>query len=233
MIFNLLMIRNIIIGLTIFCFTLSGIVIYRTLRLPTNNTDNHKINQGIESQELLTKTQELSRNAIQPQADTQPSEQALNAASSEVKTKISEKKQKQPVTIESKDTSGEVNVIAIYGDGIFRTGQFAVSDELEQAIQKVVPDIKGSPDFRVIVEGHTDNIRPSQSTDKRYMDNMELSFLRAKAVAFIFVKNGIPLERISVVGYGDTRPVADNETNEGRAKNRRVEVKLIAREKEF
>jgi outer membrane protein OmpA-like peptidoglycan-associated protein len=62
---------------------------------------------------------------------------------------------------------------------------------------------------------------------------MELSFLRAKAIADILVKRGISLERISVIGSGDTRPIDSNETNEGRVKNRRVEVKLIPGDMEF
>ncbi len=101
------------------------------------------------------------------------------------------------------------------------------------AVKELVPDILASPDHRVIIEGHTDNMPIMQSTGKRYRDNMELSFLRAKAVARILEKNGISLERISVIGYGDTRPIASNETHEGRIKNRRVEVKLIPGDKEF
>jgi outer membrane protein OmpA-like peptidoglycan-associated protein len=61
---------------------------------------------------------------------------------------------------------------------------------------------------------------------------MELSFLRAKAVARILVKHGISLERISIIGYGETHPIASNETDAGRAKNRRVEVKLVPEDKE-
>jgi outer membrane protein OmpA-like peptidoglycan-associated protein len=62
---------------------------------------------------------------------------------------------------------------------------------------------------------------------------MELSFLRAKAVGDMLIKNGISSERISVIGYGDTRPIASNETYEGRVKNRRVEVKLLPADREF
>jgi outer membrane protein OmpA-like peptidoglycan-associated protein len=62
---------------------------------------------------------------------------------------------------------------------------------------------------------------------------VELSFLRAKAVADILVGKGIPFERISVIGYGDTRPIDTNETDEGKLKNRRVEVKLVPQDKEF
>jgi flagellar motor protein MotB len=90
-----------------------------------------------------------------------------------------------------------------------------------------------SPDNRVVIEGHTDNIPIRRSPGKRYLDNMELSFLRAKAVASILVKNGISPERISVVGYGDSRPIDSNETVSGRINNRRVEVKLTPEDKEF
>ena len=61
---------------------------------------------------------------------------------------------------------------------------------------------------------------------------MGLSLLRARAIANILVRHGISLDRLSVVGYGDTRPIAPNNTEEGRAKNRRVEVKLIPEERE-
>jgi outer membrane protein OmpA-like peptidoglycan-associated protein len=62
---------------------------------------------------------------------------------------------------------------------------------------------------------------------------MDISFVRAKAVAREFEKEGISSKRISVIGYGDTRPIASNGTVEGRAKNRRVVVKLILYEKEI
>jgi flagellar motor protein MotB len=187
----------------------------------------------MKSHEAFPNKEETYGSSYQSSSDTQPSEQSLKDANHKGQNKITDKKQQKPPTIESKDSTGEPRVLAIYGDGMFRAGQFIVSDELESAIAKVIPVIETSPHSRIIVEGHTDNIKPSQSTDKRYMDNMELSFLRAKAVAFIFVKHGIPLERISVVGYGDTRPVADNNTNEGRAKNRRVEVKLVSGRKDL
>jgi outer membrane protein OmpA-like peptidoglycan-associated protein len=56
---------------------------------------------------------------------------------------------------------------------------------------------------------------------------MDLSFLRAKAIANILVFHGLSPDRISVIGYGDTHPIDSNDTEEGRAKNRRVEVKLV------
>ena len=53
---------------------------------------------------------------------------------------------------------------------------------------------------------------------------MELSKERAKNVYYYFVKNGISTDKLTVEGYGDTKPIASNDTEEGRAKNRRVEI---------
>ena len=78
----------------------------------------------------------------------------------------------------------------------------------------------------ILIEGHTDNI----PTGKVGSDNLELSSRRAKAIANILILHGIPPQRISIKGYGDTRPIESNSTEEGRAKNRRVEVKLIPKE---
>ena len=62
---------------------------------------------------------------------------------------------------------------------------------------------------------------------------MGLSLFRAKTVAGMFEKEGISSKRISAIGYGATRPIATNATSEGRAKNRRVVVRLIPEEKEI
>lgn len=72
----------------------------------------------------------------------------------------------------------------------------------------------------LVVEGHTD----SQNTDEF---NQKLSEDRAKAVVAWLVKNGIAPGRLQPVGYGESRPVADNDTAEGRALNRRVEVQAM------
>jgi outer membrane protein OmpA-like peptidoglycan-associated protein len=78
------------------------------------------------------------------------------------------------------------------------------------------------PRFSIEIEGHTD----SEGTDER---NQRLSDRRAQTVAEFLANNGVDEKRLSTVGYGATRPVADNATEEGRAKNRRIEfnVKLM------
>jgi OmpA-OmpF porin, OOP family len=72
------------------------------------------------------------------------------------------------------------------------------------------------PAFKIQIEGHTD----SEGTDER---NQRLSDRRARAVADFLAQNGVDPRRLAAVGYGATRPIADNSTEQGRAKNRRIE----------
>jgi outer membrane protein OmpA-like peptidoglycan-associated protein len=72
------------------------------------------------------------------------------------------------------------------------------------------------PSFKIQIEGHTD----SEGTDER---NQRLSDRRARAVADFLAQNGVDPRRMTTVGYGATRPIADNSTAAGRAKNRRIE----------
>jgi len=83
-------------------------------------------------------------------------------------------------------------------------------DEVATALQK-------SDAEKFVVEGHTDSIG-SDAT------NEELSYRRAQTVHDYLIERGVPAEKIRAVGYGKSRPVADNTTAEGRANNRRVEI---------
>ena len=77
------------------------------------------------------------------------------------------------------------------------------------------------PSFKISIEGHTD----SEGIPER---NNPLSERRAKAVVDYLTAAGVDGSRLSAIGYGADRPIADNETAEGRAKNRRIEFKVIA-----
>ena len=127
----------------------------------------------------------------------------------------------------------KIKVLSVFGGGTFRPGQDVINDISFSIIENLIEEISASPNSLVIIEGHTDNTPIKASAYKQYRDNMDLSFLRAKAIANILAFHGISLDRISVIGYGDTRPIDSNDTKEGRAKNRRVEVKLAPEEREM
>jgi chemotaxis protein MotB len=77
------------------------------------------------------------------------------------------------------------------------------------------------------VEGHTDD-QPIQNS--QYPSNWELSAVRASTVVRLFVENGVPPARLTAVGHGANKPVADNTSAEGRSRNRRVAVNILAAE---
>jgi len=99
----------------------------------------------------------------------------------------------------------------------FDTGKSAIRDESIPIIEQIVQMLKANPDLKLSIEGHTDNIGSPAS-------NKILSEDRAKSVVTAIVSQGIAVERLNPVGYGQDKPIADNNTEEGRAKNRRVEL---------
>ncbi len=93
------------------------------------------------------------------------------------------------------------------------------------AINNVYALMKAHPSLSIELHGHTDNA--NRTDDPEY--NVKLSQRRAEAVKEYLVKKGIAPERVKAIGFGDTRPVADNTTNEGKATNRRTEFVIVRR----
>jgi outer membrane protein OmpA-like peptidoglycan-associated protein len=109
-------------------------------------------------------------------------------------------------------------VITLSGSVLFASGKYellpAAQAKLTQVAQALVA---GDPDAIYVVEGHTDSQGKTET-------NYTLSVNRANAVRDYLVQHEIAADRITAVGYGEERPVADNGTPEGRANNRRVEI---------
>jgi OOP family OmpA-OmpF porin len=105
---------------------------------------------------------------------------------------------------------------AVYGIN-FDTGKSTIKPESEQVLSEIAKLLTNNPDWKLGVEGHTDNVGSKAA-------NQMLSQQRAAAVVAWLVSHGIDKARLSAQGVGDARPVADNSSEEGRAKNRRVEL---------
>ena len=102
-------------------------------------------------------------------------------------------------------------------DILFDTGKSTIKEESLPIIDQICELLKSAPDMKVSIEGHTDNTGTPQG-------NKTLSESRAKAVMDAVAAKGIDKSRMSSEGWGQEKPVADNRTEEGRAKNRRVEI---------
>jgi outer membrane protein OmpA-like peptidoglycan-associated protein len=114
---------------------------------------------------------------------------------------------------------GNLLSVTFKGDVTFDTNSTEVRPELYTEINRVARVLNQYPDTLIRVEGHTD----SKGSDEY---NMGLSKRRAAAVKTLLSLRGVAENRIEVVGYGKTMPIATNDTELGRQKNRRVEIKI-------
>ena len=131
-------------------------------------------------------------------------------------TVVAKEAMKQDVTASTMlDALNREGHIALYIN--FDTGKSVIKSESKPIIEQIVQMMKSNPDLKISVEGHTDNVGNPKS-------NKTLSEARAKAVIAAIVAEGIDAKRLSGVGHGQDKPIADNKTEEGRAKNRRVEL---------
>ena len=99
----------------------------------------------------------------------------------------------------------------------FDTGKSTIKPDSAQTLDAAAGALKAAGDLQVEVGGHTDNVGTPEA-------NLLLSLERAQAVMAALVERGIKADRLTAKGYGPTSPIADNRTEEGRAKNRRVEL---------
>ena len=107
---------------------------------------------------------------------------------------------------------------------MFNSGEAVVKPDGEAVLRKIASLLAGHPELKIHVIGHTDNV-PIRG---RFASNWELSTARAlAAVHFLTEKAGVDPRRVGAVGYGEYRPIADNSTAEGRARNRRIAITIL------
>jgi len=132
------------------------------------------------------------------------------------------------------------------GDVAFETGTARLTAPSRTVVRQLADLMKRNMDYGVAIFGHTDNVGPAQSSIDRFVEanpgleeqaptpeqkiqafNLALSAARARAVAQTLVDNGVEARRIGARGFGDTRPIASNDTTQGRRANRRIEAVIV------
>jgi outer membrane protein OmpA-like peptidoglycan-associated protein/tetratricopeptide (TPR) repeat protein len=115
----------------------------------------------------------------------------------------------------------EANASIVLKNVFFDVNKFDLKPESEAELDKLVQLMNDNPTVRIQISGHTDNVgKPA--------DNLVLSNNRAKAVVNYLVAKNISAQRLTAKGFGETQPVADNKTEDGKALNRRTEMKVIS-----
>ena len=157
-----------------------------------------------------------------------PMSKIANAMQAGLKLRVSfgkvakvEKKVKEPKEPKTKKVPKEIKQTMIeLSDALFAFDKFTLNDQSRALLDKVAEWLKDNPDLNVEIAGHTDD-RGSDAYNQKLSEN------RAKAVYDYLTSHGISKSRLSYKGYGESQPIATNETDEGRQKNRRVELHIL------
>ncbi|UJP04916.1 MAG: OmpA family protein [Nitrosomonas sp.] len=225
------MIRSLLLGLTLIFFALSAFFVFKGITYPGSDSSFQ-----YQAPDITFLPPESESRPIPAPLDTPPflipGDETGHALLENRPTEMA-KLEESPVTTSadaetmpaSRDTPVPPRTLAIFDGKTFRSGQDIIQNIEFPVIEALIKEISSSPDNRILIHGHTDNIPTG-----KFSNNMELSLRRARSIANILISNGIPSDRISVQGFGDTRPIDTNGTEEGRAKNRRVEIILTVKE---
>jgi outer membrane protein OmpA-like peptidoglycan-associated protein len=116
----------------------------------------------------------------------------------------------------------QVLTVSFKSDYLFATNSATILPGAQPEVQRVSDVLRQYPETTIQVSGHTDN----QGSE---VYNQQLSERRAQAVRDAIVGMGVDPARITVIGYGESRPIASNDTAAGRTQNRRVEVRIVPR----
>ncbi|MCH5372966.1 MAG: OmpA family protein, partial [Planctomycetes bacterium] len=120
------------------------------------------------------------------------------------------------------DAGKDKIVIRLMGESTFDSGKAEIKPELKPMILRIAQILVRETKGGIIIAGHTDNVPVKGGP---YKTNLKLSIARAATVAqFLLDKTALDPKRISTMGFGEYRPIADNRTEAGRRKNRRVEI---------
>jgi chemotaxis protein MotB len=144
-----------------------------------------------------------------------------------------EKQRKQLELEKARSLLPEDRHFKILTEVYFESGETNISEKAVENIKVIAETIKKRPDIPIRIEGHSDAKPLRWTIFDKFSNNMELSIDRGATVAGILIKAGVDARQISIIGIGPVRPVSSNDSPEGRAKNRRVEIKMMDTHNDF
>jgi chemotaxis protein MotB len=155
------------------------------------------------------------------QQEKEASSQMANGLENEMRSKLESK----DVTISNLQGRLTVNIVDRV---MFNSGEAVLKPDGESVMRKVAAVFAAHPELMIQIIGHTDNMPIRPDARSRFASNWELSTARALAAVHFLTENaGMDPRRVGAIGYGEYRPIADNATADGRAKNRRIEIAIL------
>ena len=178
---------------------------------------NRQLEQTQQEQNKLKATvEELNRSRVNDAEHFAKLKDALENELNESRVVISQLKNR-------------MTVITLTNEVLFNSGSAEIKPAGKMVLSLIAESLNAYPERAISIEGHTDNIPIGKNSI--YESNWDLSGARAlAALNFFQQKNQVSPNRLQLVGYGENHPVSSNETAEGRALNRRIEIKMLPQE---
>jgi chemotaxis protein MotB len=149
----------------------------------------------------------------------------LDKTRKEIESDLKEQIEQKDIKLE--EIEGKLKVTFV-DKILFDSGSVNIKPEGQKVLLKLTDSFRADKDQNIVVEGHTDDVQIGSALLGRFPTNWELSAARATAVTrFLQEEGNIEPERLTASGFSFYRPVADNETEEGRKQNRRIEIILL------
>ena len=176
---------------------------------------------------LAGRVDELNRELNQERTIVQQQGEVINdLEATRKKIEIGLKEQIAAQEIKIEEMEGKLRVTFI-DKILFNSGSARINERGKESLTEFAQSFKDSEEQIIVVEGHTDNVKVGAALQSRYPSNWELSTARATAVVrYLQEEGGLNPELLSATGYGYYRPVASNDTEDGRSQNRRIEIVL-------
>lgn len=207
------------------CFKIMGLILVLSILLPLSGciTVNRLKKETQQQAAVIDNLNMEIERLSQELRSIQKTREELEKAKLRLQEKLKDEIRKKQAIIQMKERGLVVTVVA---EVLFDPGKAKIKPEFKKSLDKIIEVLKENvPDKQIVVEGHTDSdpIRYSG-----WKSNWELSTARATSIIHYFINKGkLDPKRLSAVGYGPYRPVASNKTEEGKAKNRRVEIIIL------
>jgi chemotaxis protein MotB len=180
------------------------------------------------AQAQIQTNQDLIASLTNQIADLQKQKEQVSKTSKSLEDEMRSQLESKDVTISKLQGRLTVNIVDRV---MFDSGEAVLKPDGEVVMRKIAQILQEHPQLSIHVVGHTDNVPIRQTAQSRFASNWELSTARAlAAVHFLTERAGVDPKRVGAVGYGEFRPVADNATPEGRAKNRRIAITILPEE---
>ena len=181
-----------------------------------------KITEADMVQAALSDLRKQVINVAEEKAKVEQEKLSLEELTNSLKQEIEEK------SVKITELEGKLTV-NLMDKVLFDSGKAVIKKEGREVLNKIATNLLNKyPDRAILVEGHTDNVPIGGELKSKFPSNWELSTARATAaVKYLQDYGGVTPERLSAIGYSEYHPIASNDTVEGKARNRRIEIILL------